>query len=263
MDFFSRLLGNLKESEDEESSGDYFGKISQKKLETNNIELYSKINSSTNEISSYFDKAIEKFPSLFEKNLESFDDCLDYLEKKSIPNKCICAGIIDTIPGWRCVDCSKYENAIYCNDCYTNSKDWHKGHKVFYLINSRGMCDCGDPDSLNQYCHEHSGPFKEEKEVESYILQSFEKKVVDNLRKYFDEFFLEFSKYFVLTSKCELFMEDLFDEKFQGELSSELLNEKSDVSFLKSNFCIVFQNFIYFLRLITKNNMGMFHLIAN
>ena len=56
-------------------------------------------------------------------------------------------------------------------------------------------------------------------------------------------------------------MEDLFDEKFQGELSSELLNEKSDVSFLKSNFCIVFQNFIYFLRLITKNNMGMFHLI--
>ena len=263
MDFFSRLLGNLKESEDEESSGDYFGKISQKKLETNNIELYSKINSSTNEISSYFDKAIEKFPSLFEKNLESFEDCLDYLEKKSIPNKCVCAGIIDTIPGWRCVDCSKYENAIYCNDCFTNSKDWHKGHKVFYLINSSGMCDCGDPDSLTQYCHEHSGPFKEEKEVELYILKSFDKKIVNNLRNYFDEFFFEFSKYFVLTSKCELFMEDLFDEKFKGELSTELYNEKSDVSFLKSNFCIVFQNFIYFLRLITKNNLGMFHLIAN
>ena len=50
MDFFSRLLGNLKELEDEESSGDYFLKIRQKKLETSNIELYSKINSSTNEI---------------------------------------------------------------------------------------------------------------------------------------------------------------------------------------------------------------------
>ena len=261
MEFFARIFGNL--DEEEESSTDYFGKIVKKKLETNNNELYSKINSLTNEISLYFDKAIEKFPSLFEKNLESFEDCLDYLEKKSIPNKCVCAGIIDTIPGWRCVDCSKYENAIYCNDCFTNSKDWHKGHKVFYLINSSGMCDCGDPDSLTQYCHEHSGPFKEEKEVELYILKSFDKKIVDNLRNYFDEFFFEFSKYFVLTSKCELFMEDLFEEKFQGELSSELLNEKSDVSFLKSNFCIVFQNFIYFLRLITKNNMGMFHLIAN
>ena len=77
------------------------------------------------------------------------------------------------------------------------------------------MCDCGDPDSLTQYCHEHSGPFKEEKEVELYILKSFDKKIVDNLRNYFDEFFFEFSKYFVLTSKLELFMEDLFDEKFQ------------------------------------------------
>ena len=260
MEFFERLLEN--QNQEREDSKDYFGKLNINDLKTYN-KFYSKINSSTKAISLYFDKAVEKFPSLFEKDLESFEDCLDYLEKKSIPNKCVCAGIIDNIPAWRCVDCSKYENTIYCNDCYKNSEDWHKGHKVFYLTNSRGMCDCGDPDSLNQFCREHSGPFKEEKEIESFILQSFEKKIVDNLKKYFDEFFLEYSKYFVLTSKCELFLEDLLDEKFKGDLSTELDNEKNDVIFLKSNFCIIFQNFIYFLRLITKNNLGIFHLIAN
>ena len=260
MDIFSRLYGMMEETE---SSKDLFGKIKEGEVRTKNKELYSQINSSTIKISSYFDKALEKFPSLFENNLESFEDCVDYLENISIPNKCVCAGIIETIPGWRCVDCSKYENAIYCNDCYLNAKDWHKGHKVYYLYRSRGMCDCGDPNSLYLYCREHSGPFKEEKEIEEYIHKNFGKKVVENLRKFFDEFFTEFSKYFVLTSKCELFMEELLDEKFRGNLSEESIKEEDDIKFLKNNFCIVFQNFMLFLRLITKKNLGMLHLIAN
>ena len=261
MDSLSRFI--FQDLEQQEGFMDFFGKIKEKEIKTKNIELYSQIHSSTKKIFSYFEKSIQKFPSLFEKNLESFEDCLNYLEKNSIPNKCVCAGIIDTIPGWRCVDCSKYENSILCNDCYLNSKDWHKGHKLYFLMNSIGMCDCGDPDSLYQYCREHSGPFEEEKDIESYIQLNFGKKIVDNLRKFFDEFFIEFSKYLILTSKCELFMEDLYNEKFKGDLNDELFNEKNDVNLLKSNFCIVFQNLIYFLRLITKKNLGMFHLIAN
>ena len=241
----------------------FFPKIQHKELTTKNNELYSQINSSTINITSYFEKSLEKFPSLFENDLKTFEDCLKFLEKQSIPNKCICAGIIDTIPGWRCVDCSKYENSIYCNDCYINAKDWHKDHKVYYLCSSTGMCDCGDPDSLYKNCREHSGPFKQEKEKEDYIQKNFGNKVVDNLRKFFDEFFLEYSKYFLLTSKCELFMKDLFDEKFRDVKNDELNNEIEDVLYLKSNFCIVFENFIYFLRLITKNNLAMLHLIAN
>ena len=261
MDAFSRLL--FLKKEDSGSFMGFFGKIKKKELQTKNNKLYSQIYSSTIKLSSYFEKSVEKFHSLFESDLESFEECLDYIEKKSIPNKCVCAGIIDKIPGWRCVDCSKYENTIYCNDCYLNSKDWHKGHKVYYLYSSVGMCDCGDPDSLYQNCREHSGPFKEKKEMEVYIHQRFGTKIVENLRQFFDEFFAEFSKYLILTSKCELFMEALFDEKFDGILSSELIKEKDDVKLLKKNFCIVFQNFIRFLRLITKNNLGMLHIIAN
>ena len=253
----------FEKKEDPNLSKSIFGKIVQKELKTKDIELYSQINDSTIKISLYFEDSIQKFPSLFENDLKSFDDCLTHLEKISVPNKCICAGIIDSIPGWRCIDCTKFENGIYCNDCYLNSKDWHKDHKVFYLPNSGGMCDCGDPNSLNKYCREHCGPFLKKEEIEDYIQKTFGKKVTENLRKFFDDFFVEFSKFLLLTEKCDLFIEDLFYEKFHGPLNDELNNEKEDVILLKSNFKIVFQNFIYFLRLITKKNIGMLHLIAD
>ena len=124
------------------------------------------------------------------------------------------------------------------------------------------MCDCGDPDALYKYCREHSGPFTKKEQIEDYIQKTFGIKVVDNLRKFFDDLFVEFSKYLILTEKCDLFMEDIFNEKFKGNLNKELLDEKLDIIYLKNNFCIVFQNLIYFLRLITKDNIGMLHLIS-
>ena len=80
-----------------------FSKISQKELKTKNIELYSQINTATTKIASYFENSVEIFPTLFENNLESFEACLTYLEKIAIPNKCVCAGVIDNIPGWKCM----------------------------------------------------------------------------------------------------------------------------------------------------------------
>ena len=262
MDFES-LSNLLKQFQKEESIGNLFQKITQKELSSKNIPLYSQINSSTVKISSYFDSAINKFPSLFENNLSNFEDSLKYLKKISIPNKCVCGGIVDSIPGWRCATCSKYENTLYCHDCYIKSKQLHKNHELYFCYGSRGMCDCGDPDSLYTYCHEHSGPLFEQKEIEEYINKSFDEKILKNLINFFDEFFVEFSKYFLLTAKCELFMEELFKDKFKGELSDELIEEKNDVEFIKSNFKIVFENLIYFLRLITKDNLGMVYLISN
>ena len=241
---------------------DLFEIIKKEELKTKNIELYSKIDTATKNIATYFEKSVTLFPSLFECGLESFNDSLIYLEKIAIPNNCVCAGVIDDIPGWRCKDCSIFENTVYCNDCFKISQDLHKGHSIFYLPNCIGMCDCGDPLALKIYCKNHSGPFTEQKQIDDYIQKSFGDKIVENLRKFFDEFFLEFSKYFILTERCELFFCDMFKEKFKNA-NEELINEKNDVVLLKSNFCIVFQNFIKFLRLITKNNSGIVQLIAN
>ena len=163
---------------------------------------------------------------------------LYYLEEKAIPNKFVCARVIDTIPGWRCEECSKYENAIYCNDCFKKSKHLHKEHKVYFLPNSSGMCDCGDPDSLYNFCPEHSGPYVNQKQKDEYISKVFPSDILNKLILFFDELFLNFSKYFVLTEKCELFYCEIFNEKFENinEENQELFKEKKIFLFLKKIF---------------------------
>ena len=200
----------------------------------------------------------------FLSKLNNFHDALNYLEKTAIPNKLVCAGVIETIPGWRCVECSKYENAIYCNDCFKKSKHLHKDHKVYFLPSSGGMCDCGDPDSLNIFCPDHSGPYVKQNQIDEYISKAFSNDVLNKLNHFFDELFLNFSKYFILTEKCELFYCEIFNEKFENinEENNELIKEKNDILLLKKNFCVVFQNLIDFLRLISQKNLAVLHLIA-
>ena len=106
--------------------------------------------------------------------------------------------MIETIPGWRCVECSTYENSIYCYDCYKASKDLHKNHKMLYLYSSGGMCDCGDPDSLKTFCPNHTGPFKNKEEIQNFINKSFTENEIKNLKIFFDEFFFYFLRYFFI-----------------------------------------------------------------
>ena len=191
-----------------------FKEIDSTELLTKNNSFFNKIHSETKEISLYLLDSIKKFHLLFNKDLHNFEESLKFIESISIPNKCICAGVIEKISGWRCNDCSKYENCIYCNDCYLKSKHLHKNHNVFFLYDATGMCDCGDPDSLYIYCPEHSGPFKEQKEINDYISKVFDKDILNKLKEFFEALFLRFSKYLVLTEKCDLFCRYYFDEKF-------------------------------------------------
>ena len=225
----------------------FFPIIKTNDLLTKNNPLYNLIHSETKSLSEYFNDSIKKFHSLFNKNLKDFKSCLEYLEKIAIPNKCVCAGVIDTIPGWRCVDCSKYENSMYCNDCYIKSKDLHKNHKVFFLYDYSGMCDCGDPDSLSTFCPEHTGPHLKQEEIDDYISKSFEKEIIEKFKSFFDDFFSKLSKFLILTEKCDYFCQELFDERFKDNPS--LSNEKGDINLLKSNFRVIFQNILYFLRI--------------
>ena len=65
------------------------------------------------------------------------------------------------------------------------------------------MCDCGDPDSLYTFCPEHSGPYVDQKQIDNYISKTFEKEILKKLKEFFDDFFLKFSKYLILTEKCD------------------------------------------------------------
>ena len=232
----------LGDEEEEEEDDDDDMVISEGFYENiNNIfdkninNLNEDINKEIKEISEYLEQSIKDFHKLFNKNLNNFDDALKYLESISISNNCVCAGIINNIPAWRCNDCCEYESAIYCSNCYRRSKNLHKNHKVYYLYASGGMCDCGDPDSLSTFCPQHSGPYSEQSEIDQFISKVFSLEIITNLTKFYDEFFLKFSKFFVLMN-----------------------NNKCDVIHTK----LVFQKLINFFKQISSKNSGMFHLLS-
>ena len=252
-DFFDFFNNIILENNNKIING--FKEIRKAKISTKN-NLYKEIEKETSKIYLYFIEKTEEFPKIFEKNFLSLEEAYNYLKSISIPNKCECAGIIDTVPGWRCVDCSKYENTILCSNCYLNSKHLHKNHRIQFLYSSGGMCDCGDPDSLYMYCPQHCGPYTDQKQIDEFINKSFSLKLLNNLKLFFDDFFMNFTKYLLLTEKCKYFYTEILEDNLKDT------KEKDDVILLKNNFAIVFQNLINFLFKITENNLGMLHLIS-
>ena len=234
-----------------------FKEIVHKALSKRSDNLLNQIEKETISIHAFFLEKMKSFPNIFEKYFSTLDQIYNHLESISIPNKCECAKIIDNVPGWKCHDCSKYENSIYCSNCYINSKDLHKGHKMKFLYSSSGMCDCGDPDALYTFCPEHCGPYIDQTKINEYIEKTFPKNVLDNLKVFLDDLFIRFTKYLLLTEKCKLFYKEILEESNKKE------EEKYDILFLKNNFAIVFQNFLTFLFKITEKNLGMLHLIAS
>ena len=224
-------------------------------IKTKDNTLYKDIYEETKKISLYIDESINNFHLIFKKNFKNFNDSLLYLKKIDIPNNCICGRYLDS--GWRCLDCSKVNNSVICNKCYKKSNYLHKGHKMLYLIDGEGMCDCGDPNVLKTFCSEHNGPFKNDTQINEYISKVFENDILKNLILFFDEFFLKFSEYLLLTEKCEYFTNDIFYESFYGKEN----DEKKDIIFLKNNFCEIFKKFLNFLLSISKNNFGILQLI--
>jgi len=250
------LIPDLLEKIKEECNEKYFRKINEAKLQTYFNSLFENVHNETIILDNYMIKKIDEFPGLFENNLNTLTEVIHYLEKNAIPNNCECSEIIDVIPCWRCLDCTDYDS-IYCSKCFLKSKDLHKGHKIQFLPNVEGMCDCGNPSCYETFCPEHKGPFIEQKQIDEFIEKSFPPNILKNLRKFFDDMFFQFSKYLILTESCNFFCKEIYIYNYHNK------REQEDVLSLKENFCIVFQNFITFLYLITHKNMGMLYLITN
>ena len=247
------------ELDKEEEERILFKIISNRELKTQSNQLFKNIYEATSTIFSFLEKKINKFPEIFEKNLFSLEETMIYLESIAIPHNCKCSEIIDFVPGWKCLDCSE-SDSIYCSNCYIKSKNLHKGHKVHYLPKTEkttGRCDCGDSDNLKVFCPDHKEPFKDIKEIDEFITKSFPENILSKLKLFLDDLFLEFSKYLILTEECSFFT---FDKLLINNYNSE---EKRDISLIEENFCVVFQNFLTFLYIITNKNMGVLYLVTN
>ena len=107
------------------------------------------------------------------------------------------------------------------------------------------------------FAPEHCGPYTDQKQINELINKSFSPKILNSLKLFFDDFFLEFTKYLLLTEKCKYFYNEILEDNIKD------YKEKEDILLLKNNFAIVFQNLINFLFKITENNLGMLYLISS
>ena len=253
--FYLHIDGILNENKEDDSQNTIFKELTNKKLKTNLNTLFNNVYEETSKIYLYFEEKLKKFFDLFDNNLSDMTNTMNYLEKIAIPNNTECTEIIDNIPGWRCLDCTEYDS-IYCSNCYIKSKNLHKGHKIHYLPKITGMCDCGNPNAFKIFCPDHKGPYTDQKYIDEFINKSFSSNLLKKLNIFFDDLFLHFSKYLILTEKCTFFSKEILLNNIHNEMDLE------DVDTLKENFCIVFQNFLTFLYMITNKNMGMLYLIS-
>ena len=254
------LLNFDDEEEIEQNKEDelFFNITTDKNLKIQNNNLFKNVHEETLNEFLFIQKKVNEFQDIFEQNLKTVEETMNYLEKIALPNNYKCSELIDTVPGWQCLDCSK-SDSIYCSNCFVKSKNFHKGHKIHYLPKSAkacSRCDCGDLNNLNIFCPEHKGIFTEMIQIDELIAKSFPLNILSKLNSFFDDFFLQISKYLILAEQCTFFSEERLKMDIQNTL------EKDDITLIKDNFGKVFQNILTFLYIITNKNIGMLYLVT-
>ena len=144
---------------------------------------------------------IDSTSSLYLKivNLKTFDELSKMLKLLDLDTNSICAKEITNLGGWCCADCVRSDNSIYCQECWSQMKDKHKGHKIVFTKKvDNGTCDCGDHNYIDNkyFCPKHKGIFQSDLFIEKYIKQSLGEKLplklisinqimFDNMANYF------------------------------------------------------------------------------
>lgn len=122
-----------------------------------------------------------------------------FLSLADIDTGSVCATKMESVGGWRCLDCIKNENTIFCQDCWSKMKDKHADHNIVFLTTVNGTCDCGDPNTIDKqyFCPKHKGPMTEEKEIEAYEKSCLGEIIINDLKKVTKNMFKEMAAYII------------------------------------------------------------------
>ena len=158
---------------------------------------------------------------------------------------------------FQCLDCTldKFDH-ILCEKCFR--KVDHKGHRVSYLNNTSGFCDCGDQSQILQksFCKDHQENNFDLKELKAKIPKEIGKKLKVFLTKVF--------------AKAIEILEE-FNSKNWKEHWNEILNEyvashrllSFFIEFISwiidDNFCFLIYLVDFLLKKLKKKNLFFFH----
>ena len=116
--------------------------------------------------------------------VKTVEEMEDYFIDKELDSNTICAKKMIDVGGWRCADCVRNDNTIFCQDCWSRMKEKHKDHNIIFLNKVNGTCDCGDHNCINQkyFCSKHIGIFEKDEDIKSYINDSLGASLASKLK---------------------------------------------------------------------------------
>ena len=173
------------------------------------------------------------------------DSFFSYLKSISKPNNQVCNREIKSGEGgFKCIDCFFLNNAVICMDCYNKTKDKHKNHNAIFKPYSSGFCDCGDPNTMNKesFCHDHQGPFTNEKDLMNYIKTCLDEKKLEIINPLINNIFVE-----IINLIDNLYNKNSENEEKQN-IEDELFN--------------MIDELISFISKLYNNNLGLFYLVT-
>ena len=162
-------------------------------------EIPSKVSFAENSsmIAFKIESAIKKYLSaLNAKNVLEMTILFALTEQNTSP---VCARKMEGIGGWRCLDCIKNENTIFCQGCWSKMREKHKDHNIVYITSVNGTCDCGDPNTIDKkyFCPNHKGPLTSDLEVHNYTNKILGEKIANELKRINRVLFKEMAKFII------------------------------------------------------------------
>ena len=129
----------------------------------------------------------------------TFEELALFLRDLDIDASTICENKFIHGGAWRCEDCVKTQDAIFCQSCWTKTRDKHKDHNTIYITDVTGTCDCGDHNIIDKeyFCPDHIGIFNSSEEIREYIIESLGEELTSGLRIFHKTFFDKMAEYII------------------------------------------------------------------
>ena len=219
-----------------------------------------------NEISKLISKTQEDYNK--ENGVECVQQLLKFLSlTKSEESNKICLKLIKNQGVWKCKDCQKNKESIYCNECWALVRNEHikEGHKYEYIGDYIcGTCDCGNTNNIEEkfICRRHKKNFEENIERDEEKKKKFEihhKELFSQMANYISEMIIKneinndlFKKN--IKTFIDYISELSFNSKNLLNWISELLLRNYPISNLDTNHkCIDLENIFIPLKKFSQN----------
>ena len=179
-----------------------------------------------NEISKLISKTQEDYNK--ENGVECIQQLLKFLNlSKSEETNKICLKLIKNQGVWKCKDCQKNKESIYCNECWALVRKEHisEGHKYEYIGDYIcGTCDCGNTNNIEEkfICPKHkknSGENIDRDEEKKRKFHIFHKELFSQMANYISEIIIK------KETNNELFMKNI--KAFIDYISELSFNSKN------------------------------------